>query len=58
MKNFSLFLRDLAQFAPHAGLNRGADALLRATPEIFSYPTKNAFHEEIVWMLWQIKKRA
>ena len=56
--NFSLFLRDLAQFAPHAGLNRGASGLARATPEIFSYPTKNAFHEEIVWMLWQSKKRA
>ena len=56
--NFGLFLRDLAQFAPHAGLNRGASGLVRETPEIFSYPTKNAFHEEIVWMLWQMKKRA
>ncbi len=58
VENFGLFLRDLAQFAPHAGLNRGAAGLARATPEIFSYPTKNAFHEEIVWMLWQMKKRA
>lgn len=56
--NFAGFLRDLAQFAPHAGLNRGASGLARETPEVFSYPTKNAFHEEIVWMLWQIKKRA
>ncbi len=56
--NFGLFLRDLIQCCPHAGLNRGAAAWQLQSPEIFSYPTKNAFHEEIVWMLWQMKKRA
>ena len=54
--NFGLFIRDLIQFCPHAGLNRGASALHLQTPEIFNYPTKNAFHEEIVWRLWQMRK--
>jgi hypothetical protein len=56
--NFCLFVREMIQFCPHAGSNRGASGLAHKAPEIFSYPTKNAFHEEIVWMLWQIKKRA
>lgn len=56
--NFCRFIREMIQFCPHAGLNRGASGLAREAPEIFSYPTKNAFHEEIVWMLWQMKKRA
>jgi hypothetical protein len=56
--NFSLFVRDLIHFCPHAGLNRGATALQANATEIFAYPTKNAFHEEIVWMLWQIRKAA
>ncbi len=56
--NFALFVRDLIQAAPHAGLNRGAASLCSEGVELFSYPTKNAFHEEIIWMLWQIKKSA
>ena len=54
--NFSLFVRDLIQFSPQAKLNRGAEALRAKAPEILSYPSKNAFYEEIVWMLWQMKK--
>jgi hypothetical protein len=54
--NFGLFVRELIRHSPHAGLNRGASSLAREAPEIFSYPSKNAFHEEIVWMLWQAKK--
>jgi hypothetical protein len=56
--NFSLFVRDLIQFSPNAVLNRGAEALRANATEILSYPTKNAFYEEIVWMLWQMKKAA
>jgi len=56
--NFSLFVRDLIQFSPHANLNRGAETLRAKATEVLSYPSKNAFHEEIVWMLWQMKKAA
>lgn len=54
--NFGLFLRDLIHACPHAVLNRGAAALQLQNPEVSSYPTKNAFHEEIVWRLWQMRK--
>ncbi len=56
--NFSLFVRDLIQFSPRAVLNRGAEALRANATGILSYPSKNAFYEEIVWMLWQMKKAA
>jgi hypothetical protein len=56
--NFSLLVRDLIQFSPNANLNRGAQALRANATDVLSYPSKNAFHEEIVWMLWQMKKAA
>ncbi len=56
--NFSLFVRDLIQFSPNAKLNRGAEALRADATNIFPYPSKNAFCEEIVWILWQMKKAA
>ena len=55
-QNFALLVRDLAQFAPQAALNRGAVSLRDNTAEAFSYPSKNAFVEEIVWMLWRMTK--
>lgn len=52
--NFSLLVRDLLQFAPGAAVNCGA-ACLRDIPERkFVYPSKTAFYQEIVWMLWQM----
>lgn len=51
--NFSLLVRDIAQAAPHAGLNRGAFLICEKAPEIFTYPGKAAFFEEMIWMLWQ-----
>ena len=56
--NFSLFVRDLIQFSPNVVLNRGAEAMRANATEVLSYPSKNAFYEEIVWMLWQMKKAA
>lgn len=56
--NFSLFVRDLIQFCPHAVLNTGAEALRADATAAFSYPTKNAFQEEMIWRLWQMKKSA
>lgn len=54
--NFSLLVRDLIQFSTNATLNRGAAALRDDATRLFNYPTKNAFYEEIVWSLWQLKK--
>jgi hypothetical protein len=56
--NFSLLVRDIIQHSPNTGLNRGAATLRVDATQIFEYPSKNAFYEEIVWMLWQIKKTA
>ena len=57
-ENFSLLFRDIIEFAANAALNRGADAIRTGASEIFSYPSKNAFYEEIVWTLWQLRKLA
>ena len=52
--NFVLLLQDLAGEAPHAGLNQGAFRACQDPPELFPYPSKAAFNEEIIWMLWRI----
>lgn len=52
--NFVFFVQDLARNAPHAGLNRGAWAACQKPPELFPYPNKQAFQEELTWMLWKI----
>ena len=54
--NFSLLVRDLAQFSTHARLNQGAEAMRADATRVFTYPSKNAFYEEIIWTLWQMKK--
>jgi hypothetical protein len=55
LENFSMLVRDLAQHAPQAAVNRGA-WYLREHSEPFSYPSKNAFYEELTWLLWQLAK--
>ncbi len=52
--NFVFLVQDLARNAPHAGLNRGAFAACQKPPELFPYPSKQAFQEELTWMLWRI----
>lgn len=52
--NFVLLIQDLAKAAPHAGLNQGAFKVCQETPQLFPYPSKAAFNEEIIWMLWRI----
>lgn len=51
--NVATLVRDLAQLAPQAGLNRGAWHLTQAVDDWVHYPTRNAFFEELTWMLWQ-----
>jgi hypothetical protein len=55
LQNFSLVIRDLIHYAPHAVLNRGAHDL-REGADLFAYPTKNAFYEEITWIRWQMAR--
>jgi len=52
-QNVTLLVQALAQFAPHAGLNRGAFFSCEMADQLFSYPSKNAFYEEIIWLLWR-----
>jgi hypothetical protein len=52
--NFVFLVQQLGQSAPHAGMNRGACAALKKPPELFPYPSKQTFNEELVWMLWRI----
>jgi hypothetical protein len=53
-ENFKMVVRELADNAPHAGLNRGAFLICQNEKEIFNYPSKAAFFEEITWFLWRI----
>jgi len=56
--NFKLLVQDLTKAAPQATVNHGAFYLRENSPTPFHYPSKNAFYEEIVWLLWQnISKR-
>jgi hypothetical protein len=54
--NFVLLVQDLAQNAPHAGMNRGAFTACQKPPELFLYPSRQTFNEELTWMLWRIAK--
>jgi hypothetical protein len=54
--NFSLLVQDLAKSAPHVVLNRGARNLREGSKEVFSYPSRNAFFEEITWLLWRLNQ--
>ena len=57
-QNFCLVVRDLAEAAPHAGLNRGAFLICDNAKEIFAYPSKAAFFEEVTWFLWLTSRAA
>jgi len=56
-RNFEMVVRELADNAGHAGLNRGAYLICQAEKDIFTYPSKSAFFEEIVWFLWRIASK-
>jgi hypothetical protein len=54
--NFVLTLAEFARRAPQAGMNRGAFLAAQDPPELFPYPSRQMFNEEITWMLWRISK--
>lgn len=51
--NLALLVSKLKDFAPEAGLNRGAWHLARAADDWVRYPSRNAFADELTWMLWR-----
>lgn len=55
-QDFLLLVRELVQHTPHATLNRGAFAAQENALVPFAYPTKIAFQNEIVWLLWQASR--
>jgi len=54
--NFVFLVQELAQHAPHAGQNRGAFMACQKPPELFPYPSKQTYNEELIWMLWRISQ--
>ncbi len=54
--NLGRLVQDVVNFAPQAGLNRGAYLLAENDAETFMYPSKAAFFAEMTWMLWRIDK--
>lgn len=55
--NLALLIRRLSAAAPAVLVNRGAYLLREDPPSTHVYPSRNAFYEEIIWMLWQSAKR-
>ena len=54
--NFVLTLAELSRRAPQAGMNRGAFLGAQDPPELFPYPSRQMFNEELTWMFWRIGK--
>jgi hypothetical protein len=52
MDNFALLVQDITALAQNAILNRGAESLMDNSTVTFHYPTRHAFDEETVWLLW------
>ncbi|NIA07599.1 MAG: hypothetical protein GWP14_08200 [Actinobacteria bacterium] len=54
MENFTQLVHDVVSYATAAALNRGAVAIKDEGIEaIFSYPSKHAFEEETIWLLYK-----
>lgn len=51
--NFHQMVRDICRLSPKAALNRGAYYIREGAVASISYPTKNAFYEEISWLIWR-----
>ena len=54
--NFTLLVQDILKAAPQAAINRGAYYLRENSDKVFAYPSKNAFYEEIIWLMWQMAR--
>jgi len=54
--NFIMMCRDMMEHARNAMLNQGAMMLAQTDGHTFSYPTLQAFEEEIVWRIWKAQQ--
>jgi hypothetical protein len=52
--NLTLFVQELAKFAPAAVFNHGAFFMRENGDASFSYPSQTAFYREITWLLWMV----
>jgi hypothetical protein len=52
---FAQLAAQISARCPHAWLNRGATSL-RDHGEVLLYPSRNAYQEEIIWLLWQMRR--
>jgi len=52
--NYLFLLQELEEHVPQASLNQGAYLACQKPPQLFSYPSKHAYQEELVWILWRI----
>src|SRR5262249_33456548 len=51
--NFCLLIHELAgKFSPSL-LSRGVRSILADPPDFAYYPNKDAFHNELIWLLWR-----
>lgn len=55
--NFALLVQDIIKFAPQAAINRGTYYIRENHPTAFRYPTKIAFQQEMIWLLWQMANK-
>lgn len=56
-RNLAAFMRRMQGAAPKVLLNRGAFELASEPSTHHAYPSRNAFQEELIWMLWQAAGR-
>jgi hypothetical protein len=56
--NHLLLIQELEEHAHHASLNQGAYFACQKPSEVFRYPSRHAYQEELVWLLWRLKKLA
>lgn len=56
--NHLFLIQELDEHAPHASLNQGAYLACQKPPELFAYPSKQAYQEELVWILWRMRRLA
>jgi hypothetical protein len=54
--NLTLLVQELLRFAPHAAINQGAYYFRENSAQAFVYPSKNAFYEEMIWLLWKLQQ--
>ena len=58
IENFTFLVQDLCERVPMAAVNRGAFYLRKGAGHTQYYPSRNAFYEEIIWLLWSLRESA